>query len=195
VARDRDHILLRPSLAKIFEMEDSIIDAQKRAPSRELPTTHFYSVEYPGYVRPESVSKAIDTLGGQSSIERAFRRNAPKEDSLLELNLRPDNPFSHPLPGDLVPTNNILLRVVKRRLKRPPPNDDDHDVDPQTVVGQYTAVAVGVIPKTARFRSEQLLPCQRCEGHCALRVVSIEVWPTFSTNPLKMIPSPNFAGQ
>ena len=194
MARVCDHVLcvhLRPI---IFEMEDSI-DAQKRAPSRELPTTHFYSIEYPGYVRPESVSKAIDTLGGQSSIERAFRRNAPKEDSLLELNLRPDNPFSHPLPGDLVPTNNILLRVVKRRLKRPPPNDDDHDDDSRTVVGQYTAVAVGVIPKTARFRSEQSLPCQRREGHCKLRVVLIEVWPTFSTNPLKMILSPNFAGQ
>lgn len=188
-------------------MEDSIDAAdeststgpQKRAPSRELPTTHFYSIEYPGYVRPESVSKAIDTLGGQSSIERAFRRNAPKEDSLLELNLRPDNPFSHPLPGDLVPTNNILLKVVKRRLKRPPPNDDDDDDDhgdgSQNVVGEYTAVAVGVIPKTARFRSEPSLPCRRREGRRALRAVLIEVWPTFSTNPLKRIPSPNFAGR
>jgi general transcription factor 3C polypeptide 5 (transcription factor C subunit 1) len=136
-------------------MEDSTnATDEKRAPSRELPTTHFYSIEYPGYVRPESVSKAIDTLGGQPSIERAFRRNAPKEDSLLELNLRPDNPFSHPLPGDLVPTNNILLKVVKRRLKRPPPNDGDHDGNLQAVAGEYTAVAVGVIPKTARFRSE-----------------------------------------
>ena len=91
---------------------------QKCAPAHELPTTHFYSIEYPGYVRPESASKPIHTLGGQSSIDRAFRRSALREDSLLELNLRPDNPFSHPLLGNLVPTNNILLRVVKRKHKR-----------------------------------------------------------------------------
>jgi general transcription factor 3C polypeptide 5 (transcription factor C subunit 1) len=127
-------------------------ESQKCAPAHELPTTHFSSIEYPGYVRPESVHKAIHTLGGQSSIDRAFRRNAPREDSPLELNLRPDNPFSHPLLGELVPTNNILLRVVKRKLKHPRPEDDGAQT-----VGEYTAVAVGVVPKTARFRSEQPL--------------------------------------
>jgi general transcription factor 3C polypeptide 5 (transcription factor C subunit 1) len=137
-------------------------ESRKTAPARDLPTTHFYSIEYPGYIRPESASKAVHSLGGQSSIDRAFRRNAPREDSLLELNLRPDNPFSHPLPGDLVPTNNLLLKVVKRKLKRPPlPIDDDgrshnEGEQEQEVVGEYTAVAIGVIPKTARFRSEQI---------------------------------------
>ena len=141
-------------------------ESQKCAPAHELRTTHFYSIEYPGYVRPESVSKAVHSLGGQSSIDRAFRRSAPKEDSLFELNLRPDNPFSHPLPGDIVPTNNILLRVVKRRLKRPLSDDDGSQT-----IGEYTAIAVGVIPKTARFRSEQPLPCRSplatlcAEGH------------------------------
>jgi general transcription factor 3C polypeptide 5 (transcription factor C subunit 1) len=130
-------------------------ELQKSAPARELPTTHFYSIEYPGYVRPESVSKAIHSLGGQSSIDRAFRRSAPREDSLLELNYRPDNPFSHPLPGDLVSTNNLLLKVVKRKRKRPHPPDDDGS-HKEEIVGEYTAVAVGVIPKTARFRGEQI---------------------------------------
>jgi general transcription factor 3C polypeptide 5 (transcription factor C subunit 1) len=142
-------------------------ESQKCAPAHALPTTHFFSIEYPGYVRPESVGKAIHSLGGQSSIDRAFRRSAPKEDSLLELNLRPDNPFSHPLPGDLVPTNNILLKVVKRKLKRPPTTDDDNDDDDshQKIIGEYTAVAVGVIPKTARFRSEQSLSPRPHERH------------------------------
>ena len=129
-------------------------ESQKCAPTHELPTAHFYSIEYPGYVRLESVSKAIHALGGQSSVDRAFRRSAPREDSLFELNLRPDNPFSHPLLGDLVPTNNILLRVVKRKLKKRPPAPNDGDDGVQTVAGEYTAVVVGVIPKTARFRSE-----------------------------------------
>jgi general transcription factor 3C polypeptide 5 (transcription factor C subunit 1) len=171
--------------------ESASTEPPKCAPAHGLPTTHFYSIEYPGYVRPESVGKAVDCLGGQSSIDRAFRRNPPKEDSLLELNLRPDNPFSHPLPGDLVPTNNILLRVVKRRLKRPLPNDGGGGS--QEIIGEYTAVAVGVIPKTARFRSEQSLSCRLCERRCALRAFLIEVWPTFSTNRLKTILSPNFA--
>jgi general transcription factor 3C polypeptide 5 (transcription factor C subunit 1) len=183
-----------------YAEESASTEPRPCAPAHELPSTHFYSVEYPSYVRPESVCKAVDCLGGQSSIDRAFRRNAPKEDSLLELNLRPDNPFSHPLPGDLVPTNNILLKVVKRKPKRPP-NDDDHDKggggsgSPQTVIGEYTAVAVGVIPKTARFRSEQPSPCRPREPRRALRTVIIEVWPIFSTNPPKTIPFPSFAGQ
>jgi general transcription factor 3C polypeptide 5 (transcription factor C subunit 1) len=133
--------------------------SQTSAQARGLPTTHFYSIEYPGYVRPESVTKAVHSLGGQSSIDRAFRRNAPREDSLLELNLRPDNPFSHPLLGDLVPTNNLLLKVVKRKLKQPPPPDDGshkEEVGKEDIVGEYTAVAIGVIPKTARFRSEHI---------------------------------------
>ena len=126
-------------------------EPQKTALAHELPTAHFYSIEYPGYVRLESVTTAVHSLGGQSSIDRAFRRSAPKEDALLELNLRPDNPFSHPLPGDLVSTNNILLKVVKRRLKRSPDDDESQN----EIIGEYTAAAVGVIPKTARFRSER----------------------------------------
>ena len=132
------------------ETSAAAAEPQKTAQAHELPTSHFFSIEYPGYVRPESVSTAVHSLGGQSSIDRAFRRSAPKEDALLELNFRPDNPFSHPLPGDLVPTNNILLKVVKRRLKRPP----DDDGSQKGIIGEYTATAVGVIPKTARFRSE-----------------------------------------
>lgn len=138
----------------VFPEASTSAEPQKTAQAHELPTAHFYSIEYPGYVRPESVSTAVHSLGGQSSIDRAFRRSAPKEDALLELNLRPDNPFSHPLPGDLVPTNNILLKVVKRRLKRSP----DDDGSQNEMIGEYTATAVGVIPRTARFRSERCPP-------------------------------------
>jgi len=168
ITLSRDHV--NPSIARqsltnhsfsTFEMQvannaaaeaSPSTESQKCSPAHELPTAHFYSIEYPGYVRPESVSKAIHTLGGQSSIDRALRRSAPREDSPLELNLRPDNPFSHPLLGDLVPTNNILLRVVKRKYKHTRLDDDGAQT-----VGEYAAVAVGVIPKTARFRSEQPL--------------------------------------
>lgn len=117
---------------------------RSEAPERPLPSTPFYSIEYPGYVKPESVPLAVSNLGGHSRLETAFKRTAAKNEALLELNLRPGNPFAHPIPGDIVSTNNILLKVVRR--KRRNPNGE--------CVGEFTAEAVGVIPKTARFRSE-----------------------------------------
>ncbi len=117
------------------------------APLKPLPSTHFYSIEYPGYVQPTSVSLALERLGGQSSVDSAFKRTGGKTASVIELNLRPGNPFSHPIPGEVVATNNVLLKVVKRRRKQK---------DGQPSVGEYTVEAVGVIPKTTRFRSECL---------------------------------------
>ena len=122
------------------------------APEHPLPSTHLYSVEYPGYVKPTSVALAIRHLGGQGSLDSAFRRAASKSGSLLELNLRPDNPFSHPIPGDLVATNSIVLKVVKRRRKKLE-SDASTSGDAAGTVGEYTAEAVGVVHKTVRFRS------------------------------------------
>jgi general transcription factor 3C polypeptide 5 (transcription factor C subunit 1) len=122
------------------------------APEHPLPSTPFYSVEYPGYVLPTSVPLAIRNLGGQSSLDAAFKRAASKTEALVELNLRSGNPFAHPIPGDVVPTNNILLKVVKRKRKRS--NVGPHDGSVDDAIGEYTAEVVGVIPKTVRFRSE-----------------------------------------
>jgi general transcription factor 3C polypeptide 5 (transcription factor C subunit 1) len=119
------------------------------APEHQLPQIPFYSVEYPGYVRSSSVPIAVKNLGGQTSIENAFKRAASKTESLIELTLRPDQPFAHPIPGDIVGTNNILMKVVKRRRKR----GRDRDWD-DGAIGEYTAEVIGIIPKTARFRSE-----------------------------------------
>jgi general transcription factor 3C polypeptide 5 (transcription factor C subunit 1) len=115
----------------------------------QLPQIPFYSVEYPGYVRPSSVPIAVKNLGGQTSIDNAFKRAASKTESLIELTLRPGQPFAHPIPGDVVGTNNILLKVVKRRRKRRIDQDWGDGA-----IGEYTAEAIGIIPKTARFRSE-----------------------------------------
>ncbi|EKM59615.1 uncharacterized protein PHACADRAFT_205839 [Phanerochaete carnosa HHB-10118-sp] len=124
---------------------DADIDADA-ASLRPLLNTLFYSVEYPGYVKPTSVPLAVERLGGQANLEAAFKRTGNKSGSILELNLRPGNHFAHPIPGDVVPTNNILLKVVKRRRKQKNAAVGD-------VTGDYTVQAAGVIPKTARFRS------------------------------------------
>ena len=116
------------------------------APEHPLPSTHFFSIEYPGYVQPSSIPTAVHNLGGLPSLENAFKRTATKADALLELSLRPNNPFSHPVPGDVVNTSNLLMKVVKKKRKGVDKNG--------SAMGEYTAQVVGVIPKTVRFRSE-----------------------------------------
>ncbi|KZT74547.1 hypothetical protein DAEQUDRAFT_720727 [Daedalea quercina L-15889] len=127
----------------------STLEAPLDAPASErpLPSAHFYSVEYPGYVRLGSVALAIERLGGQQKVENAFKRAPSKTESLLELSLRTGNPFAHPITGDVVSTSNILLKVVKRKWKRRGGAAAD------ATIGEYTVEALGMIPKTARFRS------------------------------------------
>ena len=141
------------------------------APLRPLPSTAFYSIEYPGYVQPSSVPLAVDRLGGQGSIDAAFKRSGGKAASLLELHLQPGNPFAHPVAGEVVATNNILLKVTKRKRKW-------EEQEPLGNIGEYTIDAVGVVPKTARFRSE-----------CTVRLKPVpsdangrQVWPTTSSD-------------
>ena len=57
---------------------------------RALPSTHYYSVEYPGFVQAASAPLAIERLGGQQVIESAFRRATGRDraESLLELRLQ-----------------------------------------------------------------------------------------------------------
>jgi len=110
-------------------MSSSSTYTSSEAPEHPLPSTPFFSIEYPGYVRSTSIPFAINNLGGQSSLENAFKRTATKT-------------------GDIVGTSNVLLKVVKRKRRRV---DGQADVD---AVGEYTAEAVGVVSKTVRFRSE-----------------------------------------
>lgn len=118
-----------------------------QAPERPLPQTHFYSIEYPGYVQPASVPTAIHNLGGQDRIDNVFRRNTPRAEVLLELSLRPNSLFSHPVPGDVVCPNNLVLKVTKRRKKRRPSQGE------APVPAEYKAEVVGVMSRTVRFRS------------------------------------------
>ncbi|KAI5125023.1 hypothetical protein M0805_007447 [Coniferiporia weirii] len=119
----------------------------RHATEHPLPAENFFSIEFPGYVQEGSAHRAIQHLGGPSSVARAFKRGATKVETLLELNWRPNNPFSHPIPGGIVYSNNILLKVTKRKRKR---REGDEGGGP---VGEFVAEAVGVVPKTMRFRS------------------------------------------
>ncbi|KAJ3847681.1 RNA polymerase III transcription factor IIIC subunit-domain-containing protein [Lentinula lateritia] len=123
-----------------------------QAQSHPLPQTHFYSVEYPGYVQPASVPQAIRNLGGPSSLEMAFRRGASKSETLVELKFQPDDSFVHPVPGEVVANNSIVIRITRRKRKgsvMPGLNE----LGQHELLGDFKAEAVGILHKTVRFRS------------------------------------------
>ncbi|KAG8723705.1 tau 95 subunit of transcription factor TFIIIC [Ceratobasidium sp. 395] len=134
----------------------------------------FYSVEYPGYVKSasSSIAHAIRTMGGQKALNHVFGESG----RILELRLQPDNPFAHPVTGDVVATNKLLVKVTARRKKKTMENylnetsldpnrtgtettgkgkgkDVGTDAQVEEPSGTYTAEIVGIIPKTVRFRS------------------------------------------
>ena len=136
-----------PSNISISQSQPPLVTGVEPAPPRPLPSTHFYSIEYPGYVKPTSVPLALERLGGQQNVERAFKRGGSKSECTLELSMRPGIPFTHPLPGEVLPASNIVLKVVKRKLKKKLNNNESG------VTGEYKVEAVGVVTKSARFRS------------------------------------------
>ncbi|KAJ3993157.1 RNA polymerase III transcription factor IIIC subunit-domain-containing protein [Lentinula boryana] len=123
-----------------------------QAQSYPLPQAHFYSVEYPGYVRLASVPQAIRNLGGPSSLESAFKRGASKSETLVELNFRIDDSFVHPIPGEVVANNSVILKVTRKKRKKTvePEWNESRQYEH---IGDFKAEAVGVLHKTVRFRS------------------------------------------
>ncbi|KAF8709297.1 RNA polymerase III transcription factor (TF)IIIC subunit, partial [Rhizoctonia solani] len=145
---------------------DSQTPNQPQAARTKLPIYH--AIEYPGYISPNSTSinRAITTLGGQKCVQNAFSDGG----RILELRLQPDNPFAHPVTGDVVGTNTLLVKVVTRRKKQVGGTNDlgnsgstvagsseDKGKGKERVDGEsqgtYTAEVMGIIPKTVRFRS------------------------------------------
>ncbi|XP_076945966.1 uncharacterized protein LOC143617223 [Bidens hawaiensis] len=72
-----------------------------------LPSNKVFAVNYPGY--PSSIERAVVTLGGTQCIAKA--RESPSNN--LELHFRPEDPYSHPVIGDVMPCNQFLLKISK----------------------------------------------------------------------------------
>jgi len=123
------------------------------APPLIVPPAAFVSVEFPGPFRSAKAQEnALRAIGGLKAV--AFSVNQDQfgpEGAGIELNLRPDEIFSHPIMGEAVATNNVLLRVVKRRRKNP--RRDANGAIVQGEEGIYSVEAVGAIKRTYRFRS------------------------------------------
>ena len=94
------------------------------------------SVEFPGKV--VSIEKALETLGGRKELEKLECEGSP-----VNLRFRPNDPFCHPIIGDFVPTNNLLIKLIKT-VKL----DENGNEFIET-----THEIMGKIIKTCRFKS------------------------------------------
>lgn len=155
------------------------------ATSYDIPQKPFYSIEYPGYVRPTSIQRAIARLGGEKIVSEAFRKNLNID---LKLHDPGTRPFAHPPSGKTVEVQNLVLKVTRRKRKvaapTKEPENSEHDVEMQggdtvgeqlpqplgwekmpfanalreatTSKGEFKIEVLGRLQKTMRFRSEEV---------------------------------------
>ncbi|XP_058184245.1 uncharacterized protein LOC131301813 isoform X2 [Rhododendron vialii] len=90
--------------------------------SGNFPSTEAFAVHYPGY--PSSTTRAVETLGGSEGILKARCLQSNK----LELHFRPEDPYSHPVFGELQPCNNFLLRISKRKDRNGQNTEDFNNI-------------------------------------------------------------------
>lgn len=124
-----------------------------QAPVHSLPFKsdrfpRFASLEYPGPVR--NVDNALAAVGGLHALSSALSAEQPKA---VELNLQPSNPFFHTIPAHVATTRNVVVKITKRRRKRPKV-DGAGNVEE----GVFTLEPVGIEHKTVRFRGTDSLP-------------------------------------
>ena len=100
----------------------------------------YFSVEYPGYVK--NVDRALASLGGEKALTEALTR-----ETNVKLRYRPNDPFSHPIQGRILPTAKLLVKVT-RRVKR----DSATGEIIEDASEKYQTAVEGIVTKTVRFR-------------------------------------------
>ncbi|OMJ19356.1 General transcription factor 3C polypeptide 5 [Smittium culicis] len=109
----------------------------------KFPNKFFYSIEYPGYV--VNIDKALKTLGGSDNISNHI---ATSDKDPVELRYEPNNKSLLPLLGEVVPTNNVLIKI-KRKIKK---YKDGRIEELEPEKNSWDVEIVGWINKTVRFR-------------------------------------------
>jgi hypothetical protein len=136
-----DSLPLSPPLSSLME---AFPQNPVYAVSTSIP--HFAAIEYPGPVK--SIPRALKTLGGLSHVSSVFANPSdPDASHSIELNLNTRNPFSHPVPGLISQTGNVVLKVVKRKRKKPNLGEDG-----KVKEGVFTMEVAGIASQTVRFR-------------------------------------------
>ncbi|XP_034899768.1 uncharacterized protein [Populus alba] len=104
-----------------------------------IPSKEGFAVHYPGY--PSSISRAIQTLGGTESILKARSSQSNK----LELYFRPEDPYSHPVSGELRSCHSMLLKISRKKKNSSPVNDAKEESE------EFHADIVARIPEAYYF--------------------------------------------
>ncbi|KAI5084421.1 hypothetical protein GOP47_0000590, partial [Adiantum capillus-veneris] len=89
-----------------------------------VPEKALFAVNYPGY--PASIPRAVETLGGKEAISKA----RSSETNYIELRFRPEDPYAHPVFGELHGFSGLLLELSVAQ---------DKDKGDQIVRGEITA--------------------------------------------------------
>lgn len=133
--------------------------AAPSAPSSSPSRSSFLVVEYPGFV--ENVSRAIDHLQGESSIQQIL--TAP--DPLLKLNFRPSDPNSHPLFGEvhtdlltkpLPPSGATTARKMENSATGAPSGEHSFEYVVRVTRRRHRPSAGGGPPAAPEVRAEWL---------------------------------------
>lgn len=136
---------------------------KKEAPLKRLPKIAFNSVEYPGPIsrQPASIDYALSTLGRQPAVDACFNRAT----RILELRYDVQDTWSHPIVGENVPVQRLVLKVTRRRRKIREPSEPSSVTNEQTTSstvqvanvsngGVFKAEIMGVVKSTVRFRGK-----------------------------------------
>ncbi|RIA87754.1 RNA polymerase III transcription factor IIIC subunit-domain-containing protein [Glomus cerebriforme] len=123
---------------------DDLYFGYETAPRRNIPSKQIFVIEYPGYIK--NMNKVLHTLGGEKGLKKAVNED------LMELRFRPDDPFCHPINGDVIPTSNLLLKVTRRKKKRQNKNGNRENEEKSNAKEDVKFDILGIINKTCRFR-------------------------------------------
>ncbi|KXS16479.1 hypothetical protein M427DRAFT_31198 [Gonapodya prolifera JEL478] len=128
----------------------------------------FYDIEYPAIIK--NMDKALTTMGGMGAVVKTLSEDvtnqfgtntpqpqpaAPGEGQLpaflnsIELRFRPDDPYCHPINGDFVGVSSLLVRVKRRRRRRP---QNAMETDSPEYGWQTEGKILGFVPRAVRFR-------------------------------------------
>ena len=130
----------------------TLASSSTTAPFRSFPRTAFASVEYPG---PVSHPSALLRVCAQDEINECF--NALVSDpKFLEMRYGGDDRNGVPVRGLRVPSQKLLLKVVRRkRTEESKEKGKQKDME-GTEKGVFRSEVVGPITQTVRFRCEYM---------------------------------------
>lgn len=143
----------------IREMElpiPPLLDSSSDAPTYRLnhqTLSQFSTLSYPSPISTSqsSLQAALSTLPSLPSLSKQLSQPSNQQPA-IELNLSINNPYHHKVQASIQHSNNLVIRVTKRKRKVPLRNEKGEIIQE----GQYRIEPVGIENKLIRFRGTSL---------------------------------------